>query len=489
VIVPFGPWLPDLPKFGNPGATIALNVRPHFNSYKPHPNLGTAIATALSARCRGAISVIGTDGNAYRFAGDASKLYYLTSGAFSDASVAGGYSLSAEENWEFAVFNNKIIAVNIGANVQGFTLGASTAFANLAVSTLMPKARHVGVVERFVMLGNVVESGTAYPNRLRWSAVDDETDYDQAAATMADYQDIQGDFGPIQRVVSGGEYGLILSQKGIHRATFVGPPEVFQVLLVEQNRGTIAPGSVVAWGSSIFFLDADGFYEWKGAGSVPISHGKVSQWFFDNWQETFRYRMSAAIDPVNSLVVWAFVSQDNTDVDPDPDKLLIYHWPSQRWSVAEVDVEVVFRGATSPVSIDDITASLDSLPYSLDSIALAGGVAKLGAFDTSHQFKFFDGANLAATMETARTQIVPGRRALTTGVRPLIDGGTVTAQVAATEKLNDAETYAATVGQELDGLIPIVASGRYHRFRGVIAAAGTWEHAQGLDVEAVDDGP
>jgi hypothetical protein len=447
------------------------------------------MGTALSARCRGAIAIVGTDGRPYRFAGDASKLYYLTLGAFADVSVSGGYALTAEEAWEFASFNNKLIGVNIDSNIQGFTIGSSSAFSNLAASTLMPKARHVGVVERFVVLGNVVESSLSYPNRLRWSGVNDETDYDQDAATMSDSQDLHGDFGPIQKVVSGGQYGVVLSQRGIHRMTFIGPPEVFEVLLVEQNRGCIAPSGVATWGRMVFFIDADGFYAFDGSAAAPISHGKVSQYFFDHWQEDFRYRISAAIDPVNSLVIWAFVSTDNVSADPDPDRLMIYHWPSGRWSIANVSVEWLFRGATSPISIDDITDSIDSLPYSLDSVALAGGSVKLGAFDTSHQFKFFGGSNLAATLETAQTQLnqVGTGRSLVSGFHPRIDGGTITGQVAGVERANDTETYGSAVGQELDGVVPTISSARYHRFRASIAAAGSWTHAQGADVEAVPD--
>ena len=37
--LPFGEWLPDQPKFMNPGANVAKNVYFAARSYKPFPSL------------------------------------------------------------------------------------------------------------------------------------------------------------------------------------------------------------------------------------------------------------------------------------------------------------------------------------------------------------------------------------------------------------------------------------------------------------------
>lgn len=490
----FASWTPDLPAFANPGALIASNVRPNHASYGPFPDLGTIAASAISARCRGAISVTGNDGTVSTFAGDATKLYLLGAGTFSDVSIGGGYSLSAEEGWEFAVFNNKVIAATITQNLQSYTLGSSVLFANLASSTLMPKARHIATVLRFVVLGNTEEGGTSYPNRVRWSAIDDETDYDEDAATLADHQDIQ-DAGWVQKVVSGSDYGIVIMERAIYRMDFIGAPEVFQFMLVERNRGTIAPGSVVSWGRLTFFLDADGFYAFDGAQSVSISHGKVSRWFQANENADVRHLMTATIDPERSIVIWSFASSSSST----PDTLLLYHWPSGKWSVASVGVEMIFRALSGGYDLDTTAPNenddLDSTATALDQLSLdarfwQGGVGQTGAFDTSHQLKYFDGANLAATIETGRTQIfaATNERALVSGFRPFVDGGTITGQIAGTERLNDSETFGSAVAQEDDGLIPDTVSARYHKFRVTIAAGGTWEHAQGVEPEAQPDG-
>ncbi len=77
VFVPIAEYMPDQPDFQNPGSGMVQNVIPRTaQSYGPFPGI-TPVATALTARCQGAYSMIDTSGNARLFAGDASKLYRM----------------------------------------------------------------------------------------------------------------------------------------------------------------------------------------------------------------------------------------------------------------------------------------------------------------------------------------------------------------------------------------------------------------------------
>lgn len=466
---------------------MATNVRPHFGSYRPFPNLGSNVSDALTLRARGAISTVGDDGAVVTIAGDRTTLNHLVGSTWNNVSISGNYNLPEEEGWEFEFFGNKIIAATITTQLQGYAVGAgaSTLFTNLVDGTLRPSARHVAVISRFVLIGNVEEGGTRFPNRVRWSGIDDETDFDQAAATLSGSQDIEGEFGWIQKIIGGQRFGTLICERGILRITFVGTPEVFTILPVEKQRGTIAPGSVIGWGRDIYFLDSDGFYKWDGGAAIPISHGKVSQFFFDNYDSTFVHRITSAIDPVNSLVIWGFVSTSASGGAPDPDRILMYHWPSNRWALAEVTNEIVFTGLSAGVSLeglDSISTSIDALTFSLDASVYAGGVSQLAAFNSSKQMAFFDGSNLAATLETGRVSLGGTRRSLVAGFRPLIDGGTITGQIAGTERLNDSETFDSSISQQTSGIIPAKNRARYQKFRASVAASGTWSHAQGIEV-------
>src|SRR3546814_6707236 len=51
-LIQIGEFRPDLPEFGNDGATVALNVVPAATSYRPLASL-SPYSDALSARCQG----------------------------------------------------------------------------------------------------------------------------------------------------------------------------------------------------------------------------------------------------------------------------------------------------------------------------------------------------------------------------------------------------------------------------------------------------
>ena len=123
------------------------------------------------------------------------------------------------------------------------------------------------------------------------------------------------------------------------------------------------------------------------------------------------------------------------------------------------------------------------------------GPVTLGIFagqaSTAANFFSFSGSNLAATIETTEAQVFPGRRAFVSGVRPILDGGTdanISVQVAARAAPNDTVTFGTASAMNASGLCPVRSSGRYHRARVNIAAGQTWEHALGIDVDAVPEG-
>ncbi len=184
-VIPFGEYLPDLPDLANPGATVAKNVIPHANSYLPLKALSTN-SDALTAFCRGAYAATDKALVVYNFAGDATKLYSLASQTHSDVSSTT-YTTAAGENWSFVKWGEKIIATNFTDVPEITTLGAAN-FTNLGGSP--PRARHVGIVRDFVVFGYLKESGTVYPNRVRWSGIGDETAWAVSATTQSDFQDI-----------------------------------------------------------------------------------------------------------------------------------------------------------------------------------------------------------------------------------------------------------------------------------------------------------
>lgn len=481
--IPFGPFAPDLPSFGNPGLTVARNVIPRGTSYGPLGALSNQ-TTAIDARCYGAAIAVDSGHNTSVYAGDRTKLYSMVAGAPVDVSKAGGYTLAIDGQWEFTQFGrNHFVATDYDDEVQFIAPGGAI-FANLITSADTPSGRHIGVVRQFLVLGNTNDTTDGVqPSRVWWSGINDPDDFTPNATTQCDFEDLKAG-GWVQRIVGNMEFGLIFMESQIVRMSYASPPVIWQFDAIDQRRGSPIPGSVVAHGRRVYFISDEGFFVTDGSGeSVPIGQNIVDRYFWDQFDIAHRHRVTAAVDPVRKCVFWGFPGTGNTAGAPN--LCLIYNWQDNKWSDAAVDHEILCRVFTQGYTLEQLDAfgTLETLPYSLDSLAWTGGLSRLGAFDTSHRLAYFTGSNLAATLETGEVPLAEGKRFLTRRIRPLVDGGTITAAVAGRDVLTATSSFGTAQAIETSGVVNLRQHSRYMKFRTSIAAAGTWTHAQGIELE------
>ena len=477
--IPFGEWLPDQADLLNPGVLTAKNVLPSASGYLPVGTL-TPVTDALDARPRGAFQARDKDGNVYQYAGDAAKLYENDGGSWGDVSVGGGYSTGADERWEFTQWKNKILAVNYSDNPQQITMGG-TNFSNL---TTVFKARHITVIRDFVVMANTFDStDDAVPDRVRWSAFNDETDYTVSASTLSDFQDLKT--GEVSRIF-GGEFGVILQPNSVWRMTFVGAPTVFQFDEVLPGIGVIAPGAAVREGDAVYFLSTNGFYELRnGTQPRPIGKEKIDRYVLDDLDNSYLSRISATVEANGQRVFFAYPGSGNTDGRPN--RVVVYDRVLDRWSLIEEEIEFIWRGGEVGLTLeqlDNVNASLDALPASLDSSRWVGGAAQLAAFDSDFKSGFFDGTNMTATILSREMELIEGRTARINGYSPLIDGGTVTSRIATRNRLVDTESYGSSLTLSSTGKFRTRSNARFHRFE--FTLTDSWTQAMGLQV-AKDD--
>ena len=480
-IIPFGDYTPDLPALGNPGATTAKNVLPAKVGYTGLPSL-VGYSDGLTAYCRGAFSAMDTDGNVNSYSGDATKLYRLVGGTQTDSSKVGGYSCAADSYWEFAKFGNKAIATNFDDNIQSLTLGGST-FADLSAGA--PKARHISVVRDFVMVGNTYDASDGnVPNRVRWSALNDETDWTVSATTQADYQDLQGNGGWVQSIV-GGERAVIFQERSIWLASYVGSPVVFQFDKIEDARGAFCPRGTIMVGGVVYYIADDGFYAISGGQSVPIGFGKIDRTFLADLNDDYLHRVTAAAIPNEKVIMWSYPGSGSADGTPN--KVVLYNWAAQKWATAEFDHELVFRAMSVGVTLDGLDAlypQLDSIPFSLDSKVWMGGKLQLAAFNTSHELAYFTGTDLSGVIETGEFQPAgaEGGRSEITEVTPIVDGGTHTVQMGTRETQAGTISWGSASSENASGICPVRSNSRYHRVR--VNTSGDFNSASGVLVMA-----
>lgn len=476
-MIKFGEWLPDQPDFQNVGATEAKNVVASASGYTPVKEL-EAISGAADNRIRGIFPAKDASSNVKLFAGDAGKLYSFNAvtSALDDVSKAGGYTMAAKDYWRFVQFGNYIVAVG-GLNVatQKFLLGTDSAFSDLSGA---PQAKFVANVRDFVMTAHIDEGGTTTPFRVRWSAINDTTSW-TTGTNQADSQDI-ADAGQITGLV-GGEYATILLERAIVRATYVGTPLIFQFDKVEASRGCQYPGSVANVGHNVYYLSNDGFYVFDGQQSRPIGAEKVNRWFLDEFDSQNSDRLSCAVDPKQQVVMWSFVSNSATAVEPD--KVLIYNYALDRWSYGEFETEFLapyFTAGYTLEQLDNISTSIETLPASLDSELYKGGGYIFGG-SKSKKLHSFTGSALAATVETAEFNLAPNKHGILNRVIPMTQGGSVTVQVGTRNRQTDDQSFGTAANLNTQGFCPVRAQGRFHTVR--CNLSGNWKFAQGVDVD------
>lgn len=484
-MIPLGEWFPDLPDMSNPGATVATNVIPLATSYGSFAS-PVVYSNALTARCLGATSVRDTTGFANNFAGDASKLYKMASTAWADVSKVGGYVTGTEEIWEFVPYGNTLIGTNYSDTPQAWTLGSSTVFADLAGTP--PKGRTIAVVKDFVMLGNTNDAYGVRPNAVRWCAIDTPTTW-TVGTSQADFQ-VLPNAGFVRKIVSG-EYGVILCENSIYRATYVGSPIIFQFDEMAPNRGCVSQGSVANFDNMIFFLSDDGFYVFDGNTATPIGANKVDKYFWADIDQASIHRMTTAVDPINKIVMWSYPGAGSSSGTPN--KILCYNWQIGRWSIIEQEHQIINRSMSEGYTVDTIDALIgnpDTGAYaavSIDSRQFSGGRVLLSCFNTDNKLANFTGAAKAATVETAEVQLNPGMRSLVKNTRPMYEGAaTVSVTIGARNKPNEAIVYGAPATQNTEGECNLFSDARYHRAR--LITSGEFDHLYGLDFDAVPSG-
>jgi hypothetical protein len=468
----FGEWLPDLPELGNPGLIDAKNVVSIDGSYRPFRAL-TENGTALSARPVGAIQVQSSSGGAYVYAGTQTRLYrQLTAlGSWTDLSAAT-YS-SSTETWGFVQYDDLVIATNYEDEPQKHTIGAATSFTLLGATGAAPRARHVGRIGQFVLLGDTFDTATGtVPHRVRWCAIDDPTDWptpgsSTAVARQAGHQFLDAYLGAVRGIYGGDQFGIIFQERGFNRVTYVGGDVVFQFDKISDGYGLLYPRSVVPVGGVFYYISDSGLVATNGVGIDPVGRGKVDRWIENNINVGFPDRVYGSYDQERNLIYWCARTNPVAGTG-EPDTVLIYSLSDRRFTYGEQACEVLFQGNDEGVS--------NARGFTSDY--------KIG------RFAGISGTIGTAILTTGEYEMNPGLYTFLQGVKPLVTGTTpaVTVAVGTRNSQAEAATYSAEhTATARTGFADFRSEARFHRAR--VTIVGAFDRAIGVQVQTVPSGP
>lgn len=480
-----GEYRPDVSDYLGTASRTILNAVPRGDGYGPFPSF-SAYSGTLPAACRGAFYGLKSDGTVITFAGTSTKLYQLnnTDYTWTDVSLgASTYSaLSATAQWQFAQFGNLVFATQANAVLQVFDLSSSSAFANCGGSP--PQAAYIAVVGRFLVLSGLLSN----PYRIQWSGLNATTTW-TSGTNSSDYQDFPD--GGIVRGVAGGESGVIFQDQAIRRMSYIpGSPIIFQIDRITQDKGLLAPYSIIRAGEITFFYAGQGFHKIV-PGGVPeqIGREKVDRTFLADLDKGHLELFQGAADPRSTKVYWAYRSANGVST-ANYDKVLGYDYLLDRFFPISVTGEYLLgisQTGQTLENLDSISSSIDALTLSLDSYATAVQ-PQIAQFNSSHVLGFFAGTNLEATIESAE-QGTDEQRITTRGFRPVTDAATVYGSYS----YRDTLSASSTAGTEVlinsrTGRIDQMRDARYTRFKMRIPAATTWTFCAGVVPDVTTSG-
>lgn len=440
--VQFGKWLPDDDRNVNPGYPIMFmnseavpldtikNALYTGAAWRGVPTLVIS-GSALASAPRDGLTINLTDTD-YTFAAASSHIYKIVGGLVTD--VSGGSTFNTTAPWEFAQYGTCLIATDGIDPVQAFDTGTpSGSFAALLGSP--PLAKHVGVVRDFVVLGNI-QGATVYPYRVQWSGIANVESWpapltQAARAAQSGYQDNYAEYGQVQAITQGEQFGLVFQESGIVRMDYVGGDTVFSFFTFERRRGLVTPKAWAQIGNMVYFLSSDGFYATDGAQVNPIGYGKINRYFLANCPNLATVR--AAVDLKNQCIWWAYSSTGGAN-----DSLIIYNVQEDAWGQASAATVALFQHL--------LTAQ-----------------ATPGSFDSTSTLGVFTGAQTDVEIGTKTFRLNNDSRVLVESVQILCD-------------CNALAAVAALVSDD-DGVVYGSFTARNSRTRKVPARANGYAHA------------
>jgi len=178
------------------------------------------------------------------------------------------------ENWETVNYNDKVIATNFLDKVLVWTTSGNFVALDNTVNGIeyetgiyLTKAKHLIVYENYLILGYTYENGNYYPQRMRWNAIGEETEWITGTSGSTE-------IGVADKITGFGNYqGLLIVFKEYSYAKYwlVATSYTFNGTFISMKIGCRCSGSIVNDSKGrLYWYASDGTFK-------EISTGTISQ--------------------------------------------------------------------------------------------------------------------------------------------------------------------------------------------------------------------
>jgi hypothetical protein len=485
-VIPWGPLRPDTAGPNTGFAAIADNVLPfHVGQsigYLPIPQfVTTGGAGALSDTPRGNLSLLLDDGSSAVFYATAATIEQLGS-AFTFTSIDTGRSVTSGDDVSFLHFG-------------AFLLNTDTTDGFKAYNVQTPAGNNTvagAPVARFIFsCNNVVFALDCNGNnrRMQSSGVGDHTAWTTLGANGKTFED----GGALVCGVDLKNGVAVIFQTDAMRLIQFGnavSPALYSITKAADGRGSIGERSVVSFDGMVFYITPGlEFFRFDlQNGNVPIGAEKMDKWLQANISTANGAKIEGAVDPLNKIVWWRFISITNPSLTVS-DRLVGYDWQVNEFVTGTVNLTSLTRISTPGYVLDamDGFGTLDQMQQiPLDDRFWQGGAPLFGGLGSDLKFGTFSGTNAAATLRafTQNLQL----STLLTDITPISDDHGATLQVGASDDLSSSLTFNSTIGRNRAGRYPVRKRGMNLTLQENHAAGNVWTYSHGLDYPQASKG-
>lgn len=395
----FGDFVPD--RGGRtwpeePGYLVdAQGIRPTRNGWRVQAQatlVSGGVAVPSTGNINSAIS-LGDTINQDFFAGSSTELFQSDDKGASWSDVSGA-TYSAGNAWDFAVFDDLIIATNNSSVTlpQRKEIGTTTATTFIDLVGMSFSYQTVARVRDHVVLGQ--RNGSDATSRsVQWSSIGNPEDYPTpgsatALSRQSGLQLMPWEQGIVRKVIGGEKFGIVMQENGMSRMTYIGGNIVYRFdnFNKQVGLGNAGVSGVVQVDDVIYFANGRGVYATNGYDVQKLSDGVLDDALVENNlnhpDASLNSVVSAAHDKLNSQVLFWTNSND----------LLGYNYRHNKFFM-----NTVGKGPVNPSVIFDGIKTVNDNDGVVYSIA------------TDELMYQFDVAN-SPELQTGFMELVPGRR-------------------------------------------------------------------------------
>lgn len=304
----------------------------------------------------------------------------------------------------------------------------------LGTITTSVLAKNIRSFEGFLILGHMVEEGFTYPQKIRWSRLNNYESWvneldgtGQAGFFTFESSDFITGLHQLKREL------LVYRERSIEAMSYIGPPNIFGFRRAETGTGLVSQGALVDFGDRHIFLGPDNVWEYNGISLVAIG-------------DEIRDALYDEIDPSQLGNVKAFYLEERDEVwfsysstgDVVHDKAFVYSVMFKKWSgPREVDATGYgyFR-KTASVTWDNASGTWDQQSITWNSRTfLSNAPINLMGNDDGLAFELDEiatanGSTISKRYESKLTNLgLPGKKRAQRLRIGMVESGTGTATV------------------------------------------------------------